>query len=361
MFRYLFIFCFVLSATLYWGCNSCNKPNPSADNQDIFAIEGLADGSFIPIGNSLFLKINPIHSKIKIDSVLCVTTGYPSTLLMTAPFNYSIVAEGKVGNRNISVTVFYESGKSQTKNILVSFLSDIEPEQLTKTVINTYVHPAGLFTEGFEYKDGMIYEGTGLEGKSKLLQYSLSTAKITKTIDLPSQYFGEGIALFDDKIIQLTWKNGAAFLYNQNDFSKLGEIRYGREGWGITYSGKELLASDGSNTIYFLNPKDLTEESRITVYDNKGPVANLNELELIEGVLFANIWQTDKIARIDTATGKVLSYIDCGMLLTQFDLDAIPDIDVLNGIAYDSQRKRILVTGKNWPRIFEIRLSNKAL
>ena len=219
-------------------------------------------------------------------------------------------------------------------------------------IVNTYPHDPQAFTQGLEFHDGDLYESTGLKGKSSLRRVELRTGRILQIHRLPSEYFGEGITILGDKIYQLTWQNGVCFVYDKRTFRQITQFRYDGEGWGLTNDGKHLIMSDGSEVITFRDPDTFAEVRRITVRAQGKPVKNLNELEYIEGEIWANIWYSDIIARIDPSTGIVKAWVDMeGLPVPNRDIEA-----VLNGIAYDRQNKRIFVTGKNWSKLFEIEL-----
>ncbi len=230
----------------------------------------------------------------------------------------------------------------------------------TYTVINTYPHDRAAFTQGLVYEDGIFYEGTGLWGESTLRKVTIETGEVVKQHDLRPEFFGEGIVVYDDKIIQLTWRpvnsqeETQGFVYDKESFELLQQFSYSTEGWGITYDGAKLIMSDGTATLYFWDPETLEEIGSVQVHDDNGPVVRLNELEYIRGEVYANVWQTDRIARIDPQTGRVIAWIDLTGLLSAEDRD--PPVDVLNGIAYDAENDRLFVTGKLWPKVFEIKL-----
>lgn len=224
----------------------------------------------------------------------------------------------------------------------------------TYQVLNTYPHNQSAFTEGLIFEDGVLYEGTGLYEFSNLRKVELETGKVLQIRELPNQYFGEGIAIYKNKIIQLTWKSHLGFVYDKFNFELLQEFNYPTEGWGITYDGNCLIMSDGTSTLHFLNPETFEEISRIEVYENDIPVTKINELEYVQGEIFANIWLTDRIARINPLTGQVTGWIDLKGILSPEDYSE--KVDVLNGIAYDVKNDRLLVTGKFWPKLFEIEL-----
>ena len=216
-------------------------------------------------------------------------------------------------------------------------------------IVRTYPHDPEAFTQGLLYADGFLYEATGLEGKSSLRKVELTTGKVLQRVDLPGAYFGEGLALWKDKLIQLTWKSKIGFVYDRATFRQLRTFTYSREGWGITQDGKRLIMSDGSSTLYFWDPETFKEIGHLDVTDKGRPVPELNELEYIRGEIYANVWQTDRIARISPSTGQVLGWIDLKGLLTQAERGRT---DVLNGIAYDAKQNRLFVTGKLWPETF---------
>jgi glutamine cyclotransferase len=221
-------------------------------------------------------------------------------------------------------------------------------------VVNTYPHDRGAFTEGLQYVDGALYEGTGLNGRSELRRVALETGEAQQRCALPQAYFGEGVTVLGDKVYQLTWRNQVGFVYDKANFTLQRSFTYSGEGWGLTHDGQRLIMSDGTATIHFLDPATLQETGRIEVYDDHGPVARLNELEYVRGEIYANVWQTNQIARIDPHSGQVVGWIDLGGLLSAED--RTQPVDVLNGIAYDAARDRLFVTGKLWPKLFEIEL-----
>lgn len=225
----------------------------------------------------------------------------------------------------------------------------------TYRVKNTYPHDPLAFTQGLFYVDGVLYESTGLRGRSSLRRVALETGKVLQRTILLPMFFGEGIAVLRDRIYQLTWTSGVGFVYDKKTLALQREFHYGIEGWGMTHDGASLIVSDGSPTLYFWDPETLLETRRITVREGTDLVPNLNELEYIDGEIYANIWQENKIARISPRTGKVLAWIDLGGILPASDRSG--GEDVLNGIAYDPEGKRLFVTGKLWPKLFEIELT----
>jgi glutamine cyclotransferase len=222
-------------------------------------------------------------------------------------------------------------------------------------VVQRYPHDTGAFTEGLLYLDGVLYESTGLEGQSNIRKVALDTGRVMQMRTVPPQYFGEGLVNWKDKLVSLTWRNQVGFTYDLATLQPRGEFRYAGEGWALTQDGKRLIMSDGTPSLRFLDPETLQETGRVTVTDNGQPVANLNELEYVKGEVYANIWQTDLIARIDPGSGKVVGWIDLAGILPPAER-SLGHTDVLNGIAYDAAGDRLFVTGKYWPTLFQIEL-----
>jgi glutamine cyclotransferase len=221
----------------------------------------------------------------------------------------------------------------------------------TYKVINAYPHDEEAFTQGLVFAGGHLYEGTGLYGSSTLRKVTLETGGVLQIHRLPRQFFGEGITIYGNRIIQLTWQSRLGFVYDKDSFRVLRKFRYSTEGWGITHDGKHLIMSDGTATLYFLDPETFKKIGQVKVRDAKGPVNGLNELEYVRGEIYANVWQKHCIARISPKTGTVIGWIDLGGLCTWNG--------VLNGIAYDTEHDRLFVTGKLWPYIYEIKFIPK--
>ena len=222
----------------------------------------------------------------------------------------------------------------------------------TYRVLETYPHDPQAWTQGLVYYEGLLYEGTGLRGRSSLRVVELETGEVLRLKPLPDLYFGEGIAILGERIYQLTWQSNVGLIYELATFEQVGQFGYPTEGWGLTHDGAQLIMSDGTATLHFLDPTDLSEVRRVTAHDAAGPVVHLNELEFVRGEVWANVWTTDYIARIDPQDGAVLGWIDLSGLLSP--ADATGPVDILNGIAYDAAGDRIFVTGKLWPKLFQI-------
>ncbi len=220
-------------------------------------------------------------------------------------------------------------------------------------IVQSYPHDRGAFTQGLLFEGGALYEGTGLYGESSLRRVELLTGRVLQIHHLPPQYFGEGITLWKEKILQLTWREQTGFVYDRESFQLLGQFSYSTEGWGLTHDGRRLILSDGTSTLRFLDPESFKEIGRLEVRAKGVPIRNLNELEYIKGEIWANVWQTDRIAIISPETGAVRAWLDLTGLLSPEERRSA---DVLNGIAYDAEGDRLFVTGKLWPKLFEVRL-----
>lgn len=315
-----------------------------------------------PVKNEMFTLGEKIEFNYRfedtgeiIDSVIYYAGSRKIGMTYREDTGYSWVSEGiMVGRNSFNIRFCFSDGTSENRSLTLRFKSDIVPDYYGYRIKAVFLHDRNAYTQGLVYHDGWLYEGTGQRGRSSLRKIRLKTGEIIGTLNLASELFGEGICIFDDKIIQLTWTSQIGFVYDLESFKLIKKINYSTQGWGLTTNGKQLIMSDGSEKIYFLEPEYFTELARIEVYDHEGPVRNLNELEYINGEIYANVYQTFKIVRIDPETGKVLAWINLTGILAQKDYHT--DVDVLNGIAYDDKNDRLFVTGKRWPELFQIEL-----
>jgi glutamine cyclotransferase len=241
---------------------------------------------------------------------------------------------------------------AQTKSTLKAQEAPI----LKHTVVKAYPHDRQAFTQGLFFMDGQLWEGTGLEGRSAIRRIELATGKVVQSHDIGAQYFGEGLAPVGNQLYELTWRNGLMFVYDKDTMKLQRAFRYKGEGWGLTTDGKRLIMSDGSSALHFLDPATLNRLGTIRVTDRGVEIPRLNELEYIKGEIWANVWQSNRIARIDPKTGRVNSWLDLTGILSPLEATGT---DVLNGIAYDAKGDRIFVTGKLWPKLFEIKVAAK--
>jgi glutamine cyclotransferase len=231
-----------------------------------------------------------------------------------------------------------------------------QPPTYGYQVVRSYPHDRNAFTQGLIYRNGFLYEGTGLNGRSGIRKVKLETGEVVDFKALPERYFGEGITEFRGSLFELTWQSEIGFVYNFATFEQTRTFTYPGEGWGLTNDTRRLIMSDGSAQLRFWDPATLRELGRITVHDQNGPVDRLNELEYVKGEIFANVWQTERIARISPVDGRLTGWIDMAGLLSPREREGT---DVMNGIAYDEKGDRLFVTGKLWPRLFEIKLVKK--
>ncbi|MUU76892.1 glutaminyl-peptide cyclotransferase [Winogradskyella endarachnes] len=267
----------------------------------------------------------------------------------------TILNDVTLGKKTITATVNVE-GNTETLSKSVVVFNNVIPTIYTFEIINTYPHDITSYTQGLEFYNGELYESTGQRKESKLRKVNFETGEILKNIDLEDQYFGEGLTILNDKIYQLTWQSKRGFVYDVSTFEKLSSFNYGasKEGWGICNNDKILYKSDGTEKIYLLDPETLIEQNHIEVYTQKGKIPSLNELEWIDGKIFANIYQRNGVAIINPKTGGVegvINFESLRKLVTQH-----AELDVLNGIAYHPERKTIFVTGKNWDKLFEVKI-----
>ena len=222
-------------------------------------------------------------------------------------------------------------------------------------VVRSYPHDTQAFTEGLLYRDGVLYESTGLNGKSSIRKVDLASGKVLQSKDIPPQYFGEGLTEWGDTLVGLTWQTQTGFVFDLKTFELKSQFAYPGEGWGLTHNGKELIMSDGTSTLRFLDPKTFLEVRRVKVTADGIAVDQLNELEVVEGDIYANIWHTNTVARIDQTTGKITGWIDFSKLYPDAG-KGLNGENVMNGIAYDAEKKRLFVTGKLWPKIYEVKI-----
>lgn len=271
-------------------------------------------------------------------------------------FNATLdISDYKLGRHTVSALIFYTDKTKKITNT-VYFLADAEPVVYDYKIINTYPHDKNAYTQGLEIHNGFLYESTGQKGASSLRKVELKTGKVLQKINLDAQYFGEGITRFDDEIMMLTWRGGIGFTYDFETFKKKGTFKYKNslEGWGLTNNGKQLIKTDGTERIWFLNPETKVEENFIEAYTSKRKVEKLNELEYIDGKIYANIYQQNSILIVDATTGKIDGVANLNGLRDKVEQHR--KLDVLNGIAYDKATKKLYVTGKNWDKLFEIEL-----
>jgi len=345
------------------SCNgsvkSDNKTSEADETQkklsaSLVNIEEPEDGARFTSGDEIHLKLS-LRGNSTPDSVRVFFDGELLTTLGATELEYDFDSKSsRLGRLPLKIMAYEGKKRPQVLTHFVTVFSDIKPDLYSYRVINTYPHDGKAYTQGLVYHDGYFYESTGVKGESTLRKVEVETGRVLQIHNLESKFFGEGLVVYDGRLFQLTWTNNVGFVYDMQSFEEIKRVHYTTQGWGLTSNGRELIMSDGTNKLYFLEPEYFTVVSSIEVYDNESHVWQLNELEFINGEILANIYTTDRIARIDPATGKVLAYIDLtGILPDEYHH---PELAELNGIAWDNDNGRLFITGKNWPRLFEIEL-----
>jgi glutamine cyclotransferase len=350
---------------------SCSGRSGKKSATETYPVEALSTGapvklikmispeenSEFKVGDKVKLILSVINKSESPDSVSISFNGLAVNTIKSEPWEYSIPSSttNSTGRKSLRITA-YKRGKADVPiTRFLIFYSDITPKKYGYKVIHSYPHDIEAFTQGLVYDKGKILEGTGQKAGSSLREVELETGKVIRQHNLEGSLFGEGITLLNDRIYEVTWQDKVGFVYDRPTFNLINKIYYATEGWGLTTIENEIVMSDGSNVLYYFEPDMFTVVSQIEVYDNEKKVDSLNELEYIKGEIWANIWMTDLIARIDPVSGKVLGYIDLKGILP--DSERKSDTDVLNGIAYDKSGDRIFITGKKWPKLYEIKLT----
>ncbi|MCM1031673.1 MAG: glutaminyl-peptide cyclotransferase [Oscillibacter sp.] len=295
--------------------------------------------------------------KFPADSVQIFWNGEKAATIGTSKteYNYRIPAT-KTGKNTFKLIAFHPDNKRSVATLTVTVKPDRVPEKLQYKIVREYPHDTKAYTQGLVYQDGILYESTGQYGESSIRKQDMKSGKILSALSIDNRLFGEGITLLNDKIYQLTWTSGKGFIYDLKTFSLESTFTYNTQGWGITTIGDKLIMSDGSHKLYHIAPSSFNIIKEVEVYDHNGPVKNLNELEYINGLVWANVWMQDRIVIIDPATGEVKQELDLSRLLSGTERARLDDSDdVLNGIAWNPEKGTVYVTGKRWPKLFEIK------
>lgn len=322
----------------------------SESKKNNFSIGTNAKDNVVKLGETLTLSINNPNN-VDISSINYSLNGKP----INESFN---LTNQRLGIQTITATVNYGDSK-EIITTKITILNDQLPKIYGYKIINEYPHDITSYTQGLEFHKGELYESTGQYGESKLRKVDYKTGEVLKNVDVAEQYFGEGLTILDTNIYQLTWRENTGFVYNVDTFERTSSFKYGqsKEGWGICNDGTTLYKSDGTENIWLLNPKTLTEDSKLQVYTNKGKIVELNEMEWINGKIYVNRYQKNGVAIINPKNGAVEGVIDFSPLrqmVTQHQ-----GLDVLNGIAYNPETKTIFVTGKRWDKLFEVEVFEK--
>jgi glutamine cyclotransferase len=331
----------IIVAALISGCGNSSKPIKH------FLIQTNADKNVISNTDTLKLSLSNPSNK-KIDSVNYVMNNSPVADIFS-------LQNSSLGEKMIKAEVFYD-GKKEVALQKVIVVNGSTPKLYSYELLNTYPHDITSYTQGLEFYKGVLYESTGQYGESKLRALNYKNDAILNNVNLSRSYFGEGLTVLNDKIYQLTWKEGRGLIYDVNTFETLGSFNYGqsKEGWGLCNDGRQLYKTDGSENIWILNAETLEEERFVQAYTNKGRLTNLNELEWVEGKIYANRYQKNGVAIINPINGAIEAVLDFKELKNK--VTNHPGLDVLNGMAYNPDTKTLFVTGKRWDKLFEVRI-----
>ena len=331
----------IIVAALISGCGNSSKPIKH------FLIQTNADKNVISNKDTLKLSLSNPSNK-KIDSVNYVMNNSPVADIFS-------LQNSSLGEKMIKAEVFYD-GKKEVALQKVIVVNGSTPKLYSYELLNTYPHDITSYTQGLEFYKGVLYESTGQYGESKLRALDYKNDAILNNVNLSRSYFGEGLTVINDKIYQLTWKEGRGLIYDVNTFEILGSFNYGqsKEGWGLCNDGRQLYKTDGSENIWILNAETLEEERFVQAYTNKGRLTNLNELEWVEGKIYANRFQKNGVAIINPINGAIEAVLDFKDLKNK--VTNHPGLDVLNGMAYNPDSKTLFVTGKRWDKLFEVRI-----
>ena len=332
----------IFLASLLWSCGS----NSTQKKNDL-SIATSSKNNAVTVGETLSFSINNPKG-YTLEAVSYTLNGKPISDSVT-------FTNTKLGEQTVEAN-FNLNGDPVTLTQKITVLNNTSPKVYSYKIINEYPHDITSYTQGLEFHNGDLYESTGQRGESKLRKVNYKTGEVLKNIDLESSYFGEGLTILNDKIYQLTWTSSTGFVYDVNTFEKTGSFKYGnsKEGWGICNDNNKLYKSDGTEKIWTINPETLVEEDFVQAYHNKGKVVGLNELEWVNGKIYANRYQKNGVAIINPSNGAIEGVIDFSPLkdkVTQHQ-----GLDVLNGIAYNPDTKTLFITGKRWDKLFEVEI-----
>ncbi|QIA06529.1 glutaminyl-peptide cyclotransferase [Draconibacterium halophilum] len=353
LFPIVLVFCLLVS---FFSCSNKSNKRP---RKPVSTISIKPAKQLYTSGDKVTLNIK---TRLRDGELKSVKVYYEGKLLQESDelkFEIPDVELDRVGNTSFKVNAEKTDGLNNSRVKTINVLSEIAPKQLTYQVEVKYPHLKTSYTQGLEYYKGYLYEGTGEEGHSKLMKVDIKTGEPVQSIDLEDKYFGEGITILNDKIYQLTYRAKKGFVYDLETFAVIDSFTYkSPQGWGLTNDGTNLIMSDGTNILTWLNPDDFSIVKTVQVANNRGNMNVLNEMEYIDGIIYANIYTTNYIVKIDAKTGKVLEEINMEGLIDMYHRSN-DRIDVLNGIAYDAKNDRFFVTGKLWPMLFEVKFIEK--
>lgn len=350
--RYIFPLVIIFSSFIF--CFSCSS-KPKRSRKPVSSIVITPKAQNYIYGTSVSVSVETKLRNGEIDNIKLFYQGELIHQSSELKFTVSDISLNHTGTNSFQVVATKTDKVDNSQTVTLNVVSDIIPKKLGYTIINDFPHNPKFFTQGLEYHNGSIYEGTGEYGSSGLYQVNLQTGKTIKEQPLNKKYFGEGITILNNRIYQLTYRSQKGFIYDLNDFAVIDSFTYrSKEGWGLTNDGENLIMTNGTHELIWINPKDLSRIKKIQVANNEGIINFINELEYIDGTIYANVYTTNLIIQIDPETGKVLSEINLDGILNMYTKPE-DNVDYMNGIAYDQENNRIFVTGKYWPRLFEVR------
>lgn len=348
---------------LILSANSCdqkdlparNKPIKQQQSKKIAKLQSPEKGTKYTLGEQIPVSVS-WKDTVQLDSAKVFFRG-KEIGAFSASESFLIETMGSLpGTAGVRVKLHFSNGTSETCSTQITLNSDVIPKQYRYRMVNTYPHDVGAYTQGLQFHEGWIYEGTGNPNQSTLRKVRFEDGEVVQIRNNASEIFGEGITIYNGRIYQLTYKAQVCYIYDLNTLEEIQKVYYqNKEGWGLTNNGNELIMSDGTHVIYFMDPELFTVNRQIEVYDHKGPVSDLNELEYIKGKIYANRYYTDEIVIIDPDNGKVEGRADLKGILPVKERK--PSTNVLNGIAWDPDTDRLFVTGKYWPKLYEIKIT----
>lgn len=358
----------ILVAVVLFSCNG-SKPKaentintiqveaPRVKNVNGIKFEAPAKNGVYSYNSLIEIELNNT-TDLPIDSIQLFFNNRKVETLVEGVLNYRMkIPDGNPGAKTWRLIAFHGENKRSTDSRTILVKPDKAPVKYSYELINTFPHDPNAYTQGLVYQDGYMYEGTGHYGKSGLRKTNITNGEVLSVLNIDSRLFGEGITIYNGKVYQLTWTSRKGFVYDLKTFAQEATFTYNTQGWGITTLGNELVMSDGSHQLYYISPGSFAPVKEIEVYDHNGPVRKLNELEYINGLIWANIWMENRIVMIDPATGEVKGELDMTELLPASDWDKLDRRDdVLNGIAWNPEKQTVYLTGKHWPKLFEIRV-----
>jgi glutamine cyclotransferase len=362
------LICSVLGlGTIFSSCQNGNykasiteqKSKSSSENQNFLEFESPSNGCQIRLKENVLFNLKKLKDSFQFDSIQLIIDGINATTLLpnNIKFNWN-TENSRLGKIQAGALVYSKGEVLQNLQTIIFILSDTKPVEYTYKIIKTYPHSRNAYTQGLIFEDGYFYESVGEYGKSALRKVKLETGQATQTVNHEATIFAEGLAQYKDKLYQISYREQTGFVYDKKTFKLERKFNFDlSEGWGLEFNGQYFLATDGSSFIYFMEPEYFTQKGYIQVVDDQGSIQNINELELIKGQLFANVYTKNIVLIIDPKTGKVLGKIDFTGLLPQTEIDETTD--VLNGIAWNPQNGHLYITGKNWPKLFEVIIEKK--